>query len=165
MLPRHTTMLQVTHDGYIPADDDARKQHAKMKFGQFVGARIARNRSVRQQRLYWKVLASVVKVAGEYDTPEALHNALKVATNRIEICRLLNGRLVKIPMSTAFDEMNQEAFQSYMDEAMRLISVELMGGMSPEDILAMAEESEGPQPRQSPETNAVDKILTAGSFG
>jgi hypothetical protein len=135
MIHRHEIPLRVTEAGYEPTEDIGRAQHAKMKVGAVVGGRIARSRSITQHRLYWKVIQTVTEATGRWATPEALHLALKLATGHIEVVQLLNGRLVKVPESTAFNAMNQTEFQAYCTQAFRIICDEIMGGMSIDELL------------------------------
>lgn len=142
---RHLILLRVTDTGYIPVDETGQKQHAKLKLGQTVSADIARGRSVVQNSLYWSVLTKVVATApGAWRTAEALHEVLKVATGHIEIVKLIDGRLIKIPESTAFNAMTQDAFQTYLDAAFRIIQDEILGGMSIDELMGTPA-SESPQ--------------------
>ena len=115
-------MLRVTKAGYEPADADAVAQHKKLPEGKLVGARIARSRSIVQNKLYWSVLGLAVDATGKWGSAEELHLALKVATGHVDLVRLVDGRLVKVPGSTSFDTLNQEEFQAYMDAAFRVLS-------------------------------------------
>lgn len=155
---RHPIQLKVTEAGYEPACEAAQKQHAKMKPGDIVGAEIARGRSVRQHRLYWSVLTKVVEHTGQWNTPEALHEVLKIETDHVEVVKLVSGRLIKIPESTAFDAMSQDRFQEYIDAAFQAIQTKLLDGMSVDQFMAEAEG--GPS-----DMNAVAAILRTGNFG
>lgn len=135
---RHQTALRVVDTGYEPADDFGRAQHAKLKAGSLVGARIARSRSVVQNALYWRVLQTVVDATGKWRTAEELHLALKVATGHVDLVRLTNGRMIKVPGSTSFDSMSQDEFQKYTEAAFRLICDEIMGGISLDQLLEEA---------------------------
>lgn len=119
---RHDVVLRVTKAGYGPHDKAAKAQHAKLCPGLLVGARIARSRSIVQNKLYWAVLGAVVDATGKWGSAEELHLALKVATGHVDLVHLIDGRLVKVPGSTSFDAMNQEEFQAYMDHAFRILS-------------------------------------------
>ena len=158
---RHEILLRVTADGYLPMDDAGRAQHAKLKLGSIVGARIARSRSARHNALYWRVLEAVVKAGGRYDNVEHLHMALKVATGHVDVVRLLNGRLVKVPGSTSFDEMNQTEFTAYCTQAFRIICDEILGGMSIDELLA---ESGIPPAEAMPYTAAQQAMVDNGKF-
>ena len=136
---RHQIALRVTEHGYEPCDEAGRKQHAKLKVGSLVGARVARSRSVVQNALYWRVLQAVVDSTGQWRTPEELHLALKVACGYVDVVRLTNGRMIKVPGSTSFDALDQDGFQRYCDAAFRIICDEIMGGMSIEELLNEAQ--------------------------
>lgn len=149
MSVRHITMLRVTADGYAVVDEEGQKQHAKFKIGAVVGAAIAQNRSLPQQKFYWSVLKHVVESTGDYDTPEALHEALKIETDRVEVIKLMhNGRLVKVPRSTSFDAMPQAEFQAYVTEAFRKIEEHFLGGRSIDQFMTEAD-YRGPRPDMS----------------
>ena len=161
MARRHTISLRVTETGYIPDDDAARAQHKKFKVGTVVGAEIARSRSLQQHRLYWEILTKAIyhqrerPDGREWRTPEALHEALKVATGRTELLRLVDGRLVKVPQSTSFAAMGQDEFQAFFDEAKKVIEDEVVG-MSIDEMLTESTD---------PATNAAEDIMRFGSFG
>ena len=101
-----------------------------------VAVRIMRGRSAVQCALYWSVLEKVVEATGRWRTSQELHLALKVATGHIDIVRLVDGRMVKVPQSTAFDAMTQDEAQAYYDAAFRVICDEVMGGMPVEELLS-----------------------------
>lgn len=137
MAGRHDIALRVTERGYEPVSDEGWKQHRRLKPGSLVGARIARSRSIQQHRRYWKVLECAVNATDWWATPELLHIALKEAAGHFTIVRLMNGRMIKVPGSTSFDEMNQEEFNAYCDAALRMLSDKLE--MSIEDLLEEAQ--------------------------
>jgi hypothetical protein len=133
---RHQVVLRVTERGYEPYDAAAWKQYGKIKVGTLVEAEIARGRSVIQNARYWAVLTKAVEATDWWSTPEELHNALKVATGKIDIVRLIGGTLVKVPGSTSFRDMNQEAFNDYQESAFAILADKLE--MSVDDLLAEA---------------------------
>ena len=140
MISRHDIVLRVTETGYQPACGAGSKQHAKLPVGSLVGARIARSRSLPQQRMYWKVLAAVIDATGRWRTPEELHLAIKFALGYVNPVLLTSGRRVLVPESTSFEAMNHEEFCAFTEAAYRLICDELMGGISLEQLLEEAHE-------------------------
>lgn len=137
MAGRHDIPLRVTERGYEPASNDGWAQHKKLRPGTLVGARIARSRSIQHHRLYWKVLECAVAATDCWETPELLHIALKEATGHFTIVRLMNGRMIKVPGSTSFDDMNQDEFNAYCDAAFRILADKLE--MSIETLLDEAQ--------------------------
>ncbi len=84
-------------------------------------------RRPRQHRTYWRALNLVVKsgASNRWPTAEHLHDELKLAAGFYrKAANLATGEIMLIPDSTAFDKMDQEQWQIYMDRAMELIAAE-----------------------------------------
>lgn len=154
---RHVVPLIVTEGGYTPSTKEGREQHEKFKVGSTVGGEIAQSRSVVQNSLYWSVLSKVVETTTEYSSPEALHEVLKIETDRVEVVKLIDGRYVKIPSSTSFAALKHEAFCEYMEQAFRAIEKHFLGGMSIDEFMSHAD--------NNPSTNAAARIMREGSYG
>lgn len=75
-------------------------------------------RSLPQHRTYWKALNEVVKATGSWPTAEHLHDALKRDLGFVHVRLNLLGQPYLATDSTAFDEMDQAAFQNYFNQAM-----------------------------------------------
>lgn len=118
-----------------PADTRAAEEIRKIPHRHTVAVRVLHPRSHEQMALYWHVLEKTVEATGKFRSPQALHLALKIATGRVETVRLIDGRHVLVPDSVAFDAMSQDDFQSYFDDARRIIEDELIGGEI-EELLA-----------------------------
>jgi len=119
-----------------PADGRAGEMLSRIPQRSAVAVRIMRSRSHAQLAMYWGVLEQVVAATGRWRTAEELHIALKVATGHVDIVQLIDGRMVKVPGSIAFDHMNQDEAQAYYDAAFRVICDEVMGGIGIEELLA-----------------------------
>lgn len=159
---RDTVMMVRRGDALIPADDAA-KIFGRIKDGQKVGVKINRRRSVPQNSRYWKILDCVIQATGRWRTPEELHLALKVATSNVDVVRLVDGRLIKVPGSTSFEEMSADEFQTYSEAAFRVIEDEILDGMGIDELLAHAD---GTRRRRAWEgENAIEGILASGTWG
>lgn len=131
-----TTLVVRRFQGALwPVDRKGHELVAALPQGKPVPIRILGERSREQLALYWQILGQVVAAQGRWRTAEELHLALKVATGRIDVVQLLDGRLVKVPESVAVDQMSQDEFQAYFNDAMRIVCDEIMGGTSIEDLL------------------------------
>lgn len=118
-----------------PADDRAAKLLKRLPPRTTIAVRILRHRSPEQLALYWACLQSVVESVGRWRTPEELHLALKVATGRVDVVLLTNGRRILVPQSIAFDQMSADDFSEYMTAALKIICDEVMGGCSVDELL------------------------------
>jgi hypothetical protein len=104
----------------LPADPEAEAVLSKIPMGETLAVKLDRSRSNPQNRLYWAIIDHVAPAVG-YETPKALHKALKVALGYYDVVRLPSGKALVDTQSTAFDGMSQDEFQAYMDGAIRLI--------------------------------------------
>jgi len=118
-----------------PADGRAGEMLSRIPQRSAVAVRLMRSRSHAQLAMYWSVLEKVVEATGRWRTAEELHLALKVATGHVDIVRLIDGRRVLVPESTAFDAMTQDEAQAFYDAAFRVICDEVMGGCSIDELL------------------------------
>jgi hypothetical protein len=67
----------------------------------------------------------VVKATNRWPSAEHLHDELKLACGFYrKAANLATGEIMLIPDSTAFDKMTQDEWQTYMDQAMKLLSSE-----------------------------------------
>lgn len=132
--------IRVKRIGYalLPAEREAAKALEKTPLDRPFTIRLWRERSHEQNALYWRCLERVVEATGKWRTPEELHLALKVATGYVDKVRLVDGRLVLVPGSIAFDKMGQDEAQRYYDAALRILCEEIMGGCTVEELLQHA---------------------------
>lgn len=82
-------------------------------------------RKPKQHRTYWRALNLVVKATNRWPDAEHLHDELKLACGYYrKAANLATGEIMLIPDSTAFDRMDQDQWQGFMDKAMELIAQE-----------------------------------------
>jgi hypothetical protein len=133
---KSSTILMRRLGGLLyPAEDKAAEILRRIPPRMPIAVRVLRHRSPEQTALYWRCLERVVEATGRWRTPEELHLALKVATGRVDVVRLLDGRRVLVPESIAFDQMTQDEASAYFDAALRVVCDEIMGGISVEELL------------------------------
>ena len=129
-----TILLRRVGGMLSPADPHAADAIRKIPHRGIVAVRFLRQRSPEQLALYWTTLEKVIEATGRWRSAEELHLALKVATGRVDIVQLIDRRLVKVPGSISFEAMTQDEFQRYFDDAMRVISEELLDGLNPVEV-------------------------------
>lgn len=110
----------------------------RIQDGDRAAIRFVAKRSVAQNAMYWDCLEHIIEATGRWRTAEELHLALKVATGRVDVVQLIDGRRVLIPESTAFDAMSQDEAARYYDAALRILCDEVMGGCTVEELLQHA---------------------------
>lgn len=130
-------ILHVKRDGngLLPADEEAVAIIRRLPLNKRIDIRVWKERSAEQNALYWRILERAVEATGKWHTSEELHLALKVACGHVDKVMLLDGRLVLVPGSIAFDRMNQAEAQRYYDAALRIVAEEIMD-CSVDDLVA-----------------------------
>jgi hypothetical protein len=86
-----------------------------------VRAQFAQPRSLPRHRLYRVILRIVVTNTDLFATEESLHKTLLVGCGVVEPVLTVQGEIIMIPSSTAFDAMTEEEFKAYFDQAMETI--------------------------------------------
>jgi len=82
-------------------------------------------RKPKQHRTYWRALSLVAKASNRWPDAEHLHDELKLACGFYrKAANMATGDIMLIPDSTAFDKMDQDQWQAYMNRAMELIAQE-----------------------------------------
>lgn len=124
---RGAVLMKREGNTLVPADADASAALSRVKDGEPVAVKLCRGRSLRQHCMFWAHLTAVAE-ATEWETPERLLVALKVALGYYDVVKLPNGRAVPAPHSISFAEMTQDEFQRFMDQSMDLIDRDILGG-------------------------------------
>jgi hypothetical protein len=78
--------------------------------------KLVKSRSVKHNRLYFRCIASIIKYGGFEGTRDELHHLTKLEAGCVKLVQL-NGITFRIADSTAFDKMDQPAFNEYFDKA------------------------------------------------
>lgn len=131
-------IMRRTEAGLIPVDQDAVDALAKVAVGDQVFVKVHRPRSIAQHRAFWAMLTRVAE-ATDFETPERLLAALKLAMGRFDLLKLPNGRVVPVPQSISFAAMPQDDFQRFMDAAVRMIVRDVLPGTDPVTLIEGAQ--------------------------
>jgi hypothetical protein len=127
----------------LPADSHSEALLAKVPLGETVAVKFTRGRSLQQHRLFWGLLDHVAK-ASSFETGDRLLVALKVRLGRYDLLKMPNGKIVPVPHSISFLAMDQDDFQRFMDESVRLICEEVIPGTNSDDLIREVQLMLGP---------------------
>lgn len=132
--------LMQKHLGALrPADDTAKAELAKLKHGQTVRVEWKRLRNPRQHALYWALIGLVFEHQERYATRDQLHNAIKVAVGYCDEVEGRGGRTIAIPKSIAFGNMDQGAFEEFLNAVIRLVCTRILPNTDDADLRAELE--------------------------
>jgi hypothetical protein len=123
-----------TADGFAATDAAGEAAMAKIPTGTQVLAKVSRPRSLRQHRMFWALLTHVSE-ATDYDTPEQLLVAIKIALGRYDLVKLPSGKVVPVTHSSSFASMPHDDFCVFLDGALRLICRDVLPGMTTDDLI------------------------------
>lgn len=117
-----------------PIDEAGEQALQKLKNGAVVTVEAKQPRNVKMHKLYFALVNVVFQNQENYETPEQLHNALKIAAGIYEPLTMPNGTVHKIPGSIAFHKMDQAAFGEFYNRVCDLVAKYFLPGIATEDL-------------------------------
>ena len=129
----------------MPATPFDLEQLERLRQGKGMLVRATYTRSLPHQRWYRALVAVVADGIGWQ--PNGLHKELKFRAQLVESIFMLKGGDVAVELrSTAFGEMDEPDFRTYIDLAIEIIFRDFLAGSSRSDVFARVEEMVGPRP-------------------
>ena len=110
-------VLRRTERGLEPRSRFAADLLSQYAIGSDVEITIKKRRSPKQLARYWVMLSEVVEATGAWPSAEKLHEALKLDLGFVTPMRLLDGRMVYMPDSTAMSKMDAAQFSRFFERA------------------------------------------------
>lgn len=82
---------------------------------------VLRPRNAKHNALYWVFLERIAAWLDQDDvTADVMHDFFKLECGVVVLIRLPNGEIRKQAASTAFDNMDQDAFNPFFEKAVRI---------------------------------------------
>lgn len=124
--------------GLFPVDEDATELLAKIKLDRDVGCDVIQRRNPRHHRLFFAILKFLNTHAGRFEnTPiEKIKDAVKLATGFADtFIDAETGKTFYVLRSISWASMDQAAFNTFFDEAVKVIAGRWMpDGTTAEDV-------------------------------
>ena len=125
----------------FPADTTAEAMLGKIADGDLFLMKSHRARNPAHHRKFFALLTVVHntlpdEILHRYPTTDALLIGLKIALGYCETMILPDGRAVLTPKSIAFESMDQTAFDTFYNRCLRVISDQLLPGVSDAELEA-----------------------------
>lgn len=117
-----------------PADDDGRAMLRAMPATKEVMVHLHAPRNPRHHRLLFALLRMVIDGGAWEGDEESLLDAIKMETRLVRPVARINGEIVLVPRSIAFESMDQEHFNRWFERAVFVIASTLLGGMDWEEL-------------------------------
>lgn len=104
------------------------------KDGQIYTLKATKHRSPPQHKMYWQIIKRTAEATGKWATPKHLHNDLKMLLGYHKATlNLLTGDVYYTADSIAYQKMDQEEFNKYLDAALGELAKVL--GKDPMELL------------------------------
>jgi hypothetical protein len=117
-----------------PAEEAAAELMVKIKDRQDVLVEVVRPRSVAQHKLWWALVRKLYENQSRYATEYQMHRALKIWLGHYDEFELRDGRVAVADRSIAFGSLPQSEWEQLFDNAINLITTEVMPRLSDEDL-------------------------------
>jgi hypothetical protein len=85
--------------------------------GELVRVETRQWRNAKRNAAYWSMLRDCIDATGCALNTDVLHDAVKLATGHVHLCRMANGMTVAVPASIAFDKMTEAEMIKFMQAA------------------------------------------------
>lgn len=130
--------------GLVPANDEAVDAMRRIRPGDEVFIEIRRPRSMKQHRLYWKLLTVVQEHCSDrWPTKEALHAAVKIALGHFDAVQASDGSIFPLLKPTDVASMPADDFLRYLTDTITLITTVIIPDIDRQDLMREINEMVG----------------------
>lgn len=127
-----------TLDGFTPASDEAGAFFAKTKLGQLVTLTGRKSRGLGYHRLFFAMLRLISENSNPPISEVAALHFAKLATGTGEVVKDSRGETHFVPGSISFAKMDEDAFHSFVQQAIPPLVGRFMIGTAPQSVIAEA---------------------------
>lgn len=128
------------NDGFFPADEVARRLHARMEDGEVLPFKTIRVRDLDAHRRYWKLMEMCAHQCERITLPgggsmeirskDDMHIAMKLCTGHvIRIFDTEGSLLYVVPLPTNFDDLDADGWDVYSKKVNEVINERVLPGV------------------------------------
>lgn len=128
----------------VPTDEEAEALLAKLPQGKAVMVGWHVPRSPQQHRLFWALMRICADNVDWLTDKDHAAREIKLACHLYEAHVSHDGKLVYVPMSIAWESLDQDKFNPFFERALRVICEKWIPGMDKEDLRREVEAMVGP---------------------
>ena len=96
--------------------------------------KVSRARSGPHHRLFFAALALIHRHQSYYVSVDQLLNAVKVELGYVEWFKMRDGREIGVPLSIAYDKMDQIQFDTFFSRFCDLVQTKIIPGLKRADL-------------------------------
>lgn len=126
-----------------PSDEEAEALLARLPEGKQCEITYRVPRSIQQHRLFFGLLNKLVENSDLFEDVDQALIAVKIAVHLYD-AHVIDGRMVLVPQSIAFESLDQDRFQKVFDRALNVITSRWLVGTDKETLRQEVEAMIGP---------------------
>jgi len=125
--------MKRTLAGLAPDDQDAIDGLRKFPVGTSVEVSISQPRSLKQLRYYYALCTVVATNHSTMRDKDQVDQAIRILTGHCDVFTL-DGRTVETPRRLAFDKLEQDPWEKYLQRAKEAVAEHLLPGIAIPDL-------------------------------
>ena len=110
-----------TVNGFIPAEEDAEKIYKRVGLGEYVQMDYKPARNYNFHKKFFSMVQHVFENQERYETLEDLLIEIKLKSGHYQEHLTTKGKIIYVPKSISFDNMDELKFQAFYDKAVQSI--------------------------------------------
>lgn len=130
--------LTRTLAGLVPADDQAKEVVRKWKMGETLKCSVRKPRDYQNHKHYFALLNLTFANQDKYTSFEHFRKAVQIAAGHVDELITLEGELLLMPKSIAYDALDEVEFQKVFGETMTQCA-RILGDMDLDELRAEVE--------------------------
>lgn len=120
--------LTKTLNGLVASDDQSRELMRRWKFGETLRCEVKKPRCYRNHKHYFALLSLTYENQDRYTSFEHFRRAVQIEAGHVEELIRLDGEIVMIPKSIAYDALDEMEFAKVFGETM-LVCARILGDL------------------------------------
>lgn len=121
--------LTKTLNGLAAADEEGKQALRRWKVGETLKCSVKKPRDYRNHKRYFALLNLTFENQEKYTSFEHFRKAVQIAAGHVDELITLDGEVVLIPKSIAFDALDEMEFTKVFGETMTVCAA-ILGGLS-----------------------------------
>ena len=125
--------------GLVPADESSREAVAKIGQGEIIKTSFRKSRNYENHKRFFAFINTTFDMQEHFTEFESYRRWLVMKAGRFTACVAPNGNTMFFPESIAFDQMDEDQFQSLFSDCINVFLRELGKGMTEDELMRVIE--------------------------
>ncbi len=125
--------LTRTLNGLAPADEEAKQAVKRWKIGETVKCSVRKPRSYKHHKHYFALLNLTFENQERYTSFEHFRKAVQIAAGHVDELITIDGEVIFLPKSIAYDTLDELEFAKVFGEAMKVCAT-ILGDLDLDEL-------------------------------